>query len=135
MAIDREAAPEVIGKLLDWLSDEGFAVVAQQASGRANQFARFTGADRVVTITADRGAWSLSAGLEGMDSEFHPDEWEAWLDGFDLAGELSTLEHQVDFLTSRWSCALAAARTIAHAEDEIRAIGRDYMYRRFGFRP
>ena len=127
-------APPPIRRLCDWLEGCGFAVVAEQSAGPSNQFTQFNRDGDMITVVCDRGAWSLSARAAGMSAEFHPDEWEAWRDGFDLAGELSSLDHQVDFLIDRWSAVVESASRVPGAEDAIREIGRDYVNRRFGFR-
>jgi hypothetical protein len=128
-----DSPPEPILCLLEWLDHGDFEIVEQQSSGSANQYARFKHGGCTVSVSRDRGEWSLSAGMDRMEEEFHPDEWEAWLDGFDLAGELSTLDHQVTFLIERWPEALEKAEADPGAEAEIRDIGRDYVSRRFGF--
>lgn len=134
MGINLSTAPPAVVQLVNWLIEDGFVLVHRQSSGVANQFAQYRGGGRSVSVTADRGDWSLTAGLSEMGTEFHPDEWEAWLDRFDLAGELSPLDHQVSFLTGRWASAIALAQANPMAESEIRKIGSDYMFRRFGFR-
>jgi hypothetical protein len=66
---------------------------------------------------------------------FHPEQWEAWLDGYPLAGELCGIGHQVEFITQRWDTAIERARAHPEAEGEVAAIGDDWVQRRFGFRP
>ena len=131
--LDLRSAPSAIDRLVKWLTDSGFTVTEERASDRNNQFAVFTGGDRTVKVTASRGEWSLGIGISGIT--FHPEQWEAWLEGYPLAGDLATIEQQVEFITQRWDTAVQQLRENHGAEEEIAAIGDDWVERRFGFRP
>jgi hypothetical protein len=132
--LDLAAAPPSVQRLGEWLNAEGFVVSREQHSGVNNRYAELRDESRRVELTTDRGDWSLAIGIVGMSDTYHPDEWEAWLDGFELAGDLSSLDHQVEFIIERWGEAIAAARMLDDAEAQIRAIGVDYVRRRFGAR-
>lgn len=131
--LDLSLAPNAIADLVNWLSDRDFRVTDEQESGRNNQYAIFVAGDRTVKVTASRGEWSLGIGLSGRT--FHPEQWEAWLDGYPLAGDLASIEHQVEFITGRWDIAVERVREHPGAEEEVAAIGDDWVERRFGFRP
>lgn len=133
--LDLSLAPPSIVRLVAWLHSEGYSIVSEQRAERNNQFAEYRCGSRVIGLTADRGEWSITGGTSSMTDCFHPDEWEAFLDGFELAGDLSDLDHQVDFVTGRWRDAIRIANQQPGAESELRLIGRDYVRRRFGFVP
>jgi hypothetical protein len=130
--LDLISAPSSVHRLVKWLLNEGFRLEREQLGGTNNQFARFCRSPHVVEVTADRGDWSISIGLESMSATYHPDEWEAWHGHFDLAGDLSDLDHQIDFVTKRWFEVAANAGHGSDAEAQIRAIGVDFVRRRFG---
>lgn len=130
--LDLALAPPAVRRLVEWLLAEGFLLKHEQRAGVSNQFVKFGRRALVVDVTADRGDWSVGIGLDTMSDTYHPDEWEAWLDRFELAGELSDLEHQVEFVTTRWVDAAMSAQRLSDAEQQIRAIGIDYVRRRFG---
>ena len=125
-------APDSILRLVRWLGEHGLATAHEQANGRFNQHAVWVGDSLRVELTQDRGVWSVSIGSPTMSETFHPDEFEAWIDGFPLAGDLSGLDHQVEFITERWAEVETALQSSADAESELRAIGQDYVRRRFG---
>jgi hypothetical protein len=131
--IDLSLAPDPISHLVKWLGDRGFVIVEERSSGQNNQYAIFSADDLTVKVTVSQGDWSLGIGLQGRT--FHPDQWEAWFDGYPLAGDLADLEPQVDFIVHRWEKAVERARASAGSEAEIAAIGDDWVERRFGFTP
>jgi hypothetical protein len=130
--LDLTSASPSVHRLVEWLLNEVFRLEREQIGGTNNQFARFRRSPLVVDVTADRGDWSIGIGLESMSATYHPDEWEAWQDNFDLADDLSDLDHQIDFVTTRWPDIAANAGHSADAEAQIRAIGVDFVRRRFG---
>lgn len=130
--LDLISAPTSVHRLVEWLLNEDFRLEREQLGGTNNQFVRFCRSPLVVEITVDRGDWSIGIGLESMSATYHPDEWEAWDGLFDLTGDLSDLDHQTDFVTTRWSEVASNARHTPDAEAHIRAIGVDYVRRRFG---
>ena len=130
--LDLISAPTSVHRLVEWLLNEGFHLEREQLGGTNSQFARFSRRPLVVEVTADRGDWSIGIGLEFMSALYHADEWEAWHGHFELAGDLSDLDHQVDFVTTRWPEVAASAGRSADAEAQIRAIGVDFVRRRFG---
>ncbi len=131
--LDTTSAPTAIPKLVAWLHEKGFELGAERSSDRGNQYAVYFKQDQLVKITASRGEWSLGIGMRGQT--FHPEQWEAWLDGYPLNDELAGLDRQVDFITQRWDVAAGQARERAGADAEIAKIGDDWVQRRFGFRP
>jgi hypothetical protein len=131
--LDVTAAPAAITKLLSWLVGQGFTLAEERFSDRGNQYGTYMKQDRVVTITATRGEWSLGLGMWGQI--FHPEQWEAWLDGYPLAGELSGLDQQVAFITHRWEVAIERDQERPEAQAEVAEIGDDWVQRQFGFRP
>jgi hypothetical protein len=133
LVIDTSDAPEPICVLMGWLDQQGFRVTAHESAGRNNQFAEYVAGRRRVKVTADRGEWSLGLGLVGWGESYDPDEWEAWLDGRPLV-DASALERQVAFITKRWALAIDRASRHPDAEAQVRAIGADYVERRFGWR-
>lgn len=130
--LDLTSAPPAVGRLVEWLTAQRFDLDREQLGGINNQFARFRRTPLVVEVTADRGDWSVGIGLDTMNATFHPDEWEAWHDHFELAGDLSDLDHQVEFITRRWAGVAGSATRRSGAEAQIRAIGVDFVRRRFG---
>lgn len=130
--LDLISAPTSVHRLVEWLLNEGFRLEREQLGGTNNQFARFCRSPLVVEVTADRGDWSIGIGLGSMSATYHPDEWEAWHGRFDLAGDLSDLDHQIDFVTTRWLEVAADAGHSSDTEAQIRAIGVDFVRRRFG---
>jgi len=133
--LDLSLAPPPIHRLVAWLHSEGCSIVSEQAAGRNDQFAEFRCASRIIGPTADRGEWSITVATAAMTDRFHPDEWEAFLDGFELAGELSDLDHQVDFIVGRWQTAIRKANQEPSAESDLRLIGQGYVHRRLGLKP
>lgn len=63
---------------------------------------------------------------------FSPGLLRGMLTGERATGELSALDHQVEFLTDRWAMALQKARTDPGAGAAMREIRRDYVNHRFG---
>lgn len=126
--------PLLIHNLLQWVHNEGFVITKKQRDGVNDQFAEYSDGRRLVDLTVDRGDWSIGIGLVGMQDTYHPDEWEASTGRFDLAGQPSDLERQVGFITSEWAEAISMTRKDQAAEAQIRAIGVDFMRRRFGER-
>ncbi len=131
--LDLSSAPPAIPKLISWLLTKGFVLSEERSSDRSNQYALYLKRDQLVKITASRGEWSLGIGMWGQT--VHPEQWEAWLEGYPLAGELAGLDQQVDFITRRWEAAIEQAQERDGAQSEIAEIGDDWVQRRFGFRP
>ena len=130
--LELTSAPPTVGRLVEWLTAQRFDLEREQLSGINNQFARFRRTPLVVEITADRGDWSVGLGLDTMDATYHPDEWEAWHNHVELAGDLSDIDHQVEFITTQWAGVAGRAMRRSDAEPQIRAIGVDFVRRRFG---
>jgi hypothetical protein len=130
--LDTSKAPYAVQDLWAWLCSQDFEQVSGQTTGQNNQFVELVSGQRLITISVDRGDWSIAIGASWMNDTYHPDEWAAWIGGFDLAGELSDLENQAAFVKDRWAAAIEAAARKRSAEDEIRRIGLDYVRRRFG---
>jgi hypothetical protein len=119
-----------------WLSANAFREVDDAAATARYEATRTLSDTRRVDISFDGGAWSLSLGVSGMANTYHPDEWEAWLDRQPLKWRLSEVEHQVDFIVHRWMHAVELALAdVAVAEAEMKAIGLEWVERRFGWRP
>ena len=133
--MDLTHAPTAIHKLVEWLETNGFSIVRSQQDGPYHQYALFSSGDMRVEVRATRGDWDIGIGLASMSRIYHPDEWEAWFGRFALAGDGSDLDHQVDYIENQWLGAVSRARIDESAEDEIRAIDQDYVWRRFGIRP
>lgn len=132
MTLDLTAAPDSVRRLVMWLDANGLETAHEEMGGPFNQYAVWVGDSLRVEVTQDRGVWSVAVGTPTMSETFHPDEFEAWIDGFLLAGDLSDLDHQVKFITMRWAEVEAALRASPDAESELRAIGQDFVRRRFG---
>lgn len=131
--LDLSRAPARVRQLLAWLVDQDFQVTGEEIGDSFNQNVIFTADDRTVRVNATRGDWALGIGLGG--ETFHPEQWEAWLDDYPLAGDLADLDHQVGFIVHRWQTAIEQACERPGAIDEIRAIGDDWVFRKFGFSP
>ena len=80
--LDLTSAPTAITKLVSWLLDNGFELSEESVSDRNNQNVICTKRDQLVEINATRGEWSQGGGMWGQT--FHPEHWEAWLDGIRL---------------------------------------------------
>ena len=130
--IELADAPDPVRRLVRWLNERGLEIATEQTGGRFNQHAVWVGGSIRVELTQDRGVWSVAVGSPTMSATYHPDEFEAWIDGFPLAGDLSDLDHQVEFITERWAEVEAALQLSGDAEGALRAIGQDYVRRRFG---
>lgn len=128
--MDVSEAPSAIRDLLTWLLGRGFQVSEARVCDPVNQDVVFVSGDRTVRIHATSGDWVLGIGLYG--ETFHPEQWEAWLDGAPLAGDLDDLYHQVAFIAYRWQAAIERFREHPDAGREIRAIGDEWAWRRFG---
>lgn len=130
--LDLASAPAPVRRLVIWLDENGFETTQEQADGPFNQHSVWVGDSLRVEVTQDRGVWSMAVGSPTMSDTYHPDEFEAWIDGFPLAGDLSDLDHQVEFITARWAEVDTSVRASSDAESELRTIGQDYVRRRFG---
>ncbi|MEO5837420.1 MAG: hypothetical protein ABIQ73_05775 [Acidimicrobiales bacterium] len=109
---------------------------SQQRQVTSDDYAEWISPTLRVEIKVDRRQMFLGIGLRTMATTYHPDEWEAWLDGGALRRHLSGLDHQIAFVTQRWLRAAAlAAADISATENAIEAIGLDWIERRFGWRP
>jgi hypothetical protein len=135
IVLDLAKAPVSIHRLVNWLDAQGFTVVSEQSADVFNQFAEFRSGDRRVIVRADRGEWDVPIGLVTMKEDHHPDGWEAYLDGVALGNDVSDLDHQVDFIVTRWQNAIEKASTSPDAEARVRRIEDDDVRRRFGFSP
>lgn len=122
-------APDTIKILSDWLYRRGFAVLEQRADGVHHQLLVLARDQWKVRLLNDRGDWSIAVAF-GDGEWIHPDVWEACLENFPLAGELSGLDHQVEFLQQR----LPDMKSVAgpEVERELRHIGEEYMRRSLG---
>lgn len=132
--VDHRDAPPAMLKLLGWLEATGLQQSEEQVRDRFNQMAIFDDEHTRVRVVVDRGDWSVGVGITAFDSTFHPDVWEAYLNGLDRAND-SSLEHQVDFLVTRWADARRAAMADADAEGTLRAIDREFVRRLLGWDP
>jgi hypothetical protein len=133
--LDLTYAPQAIRELAGWLESEGFSVLDLVASDRFNQYVELYSDPLVVEVTATRGDWDVTLGMRGMSRSYPPDTWEAWLDRLPRAGEPSDLDHQVEFIKSRWAEAMARAKIDPLAERELHEIGEDWVHREFGVPP
>jgi hypothetical protein len=131
--LDLSLAPGAIARLVEWLLGNGYEVTEQRSSDPNNQYTIFAAGDLLVKVSATRGEWSLGIGMWGQT--FHPQQWEAWPDGYPLAGDLNSIDRQVEFISQRWGTAVDQARDLPEAKTEVTAIGDDWVKRRFGFRP
>lgn len=124
--------PPTVSSVLDILNDLGFRVVEQREDGTHNRLFILARDECRVRLLSDRGEWSLAVAF-GAGEWIHPDVWEAYLDKFPLAGDLSDLAHQIRFLRQRFDEISAASSP--DVEDELAAIGEEYMRRRLGLGP
>lgn len=76
----------------------------------------------------------MGIGVTVHSSTFHPDVWEAYLDESGQADD-TPLDHQVEFVLTRWGDAVAAAVADADAEAKLHAIDRDSIRRLLGWDP
>jgi hypothetical protein len=123
--------------LEEWLTANDFRQNrSQQKSVTSDDYTEWLSTDLRVEIKVDGTQIFLGVGLRAMANTFHPDEWEAWLEGTPLRRHLSDVGHQVDFITRQWLGAAArASADVATAERALEAIGLDWLERRFGWRP
>ena len=124
--------PEDIRGFLRWLEGSGFTVMEERGEGSVNRRVVLRNEDLGVEIVADRGIWSIAL-ASSPDRWIHPDVWESYLEGFPLAGDPSSLEHQIDFVQRNMP--RIAATASPEVEEELGRIGEEYMRRRLGIGP
>ena len=133
--LDLQRAPESIAPFLDWLERSGFRLVeyTQKEPGDFyNQYAVYDRDGVRVVFQVDRGDWGVVVAAPGFDEPRGADVWEAYLDDFEPAGDLSSLEQQIDFLTRRMNEAVRAATDDPTCEAKLKAISLDWGRRRLG---
>jgi hypothetical protein len=95
--------PPAIAALAAWLRDQGYdeRTVADGGAFGTVQVA-YTRAPLVVTLTAERGAWTIDIGHAGWPDEgYDLDVWSAALDQTATPAVPSSLEVQADALPAR----------------------------------
>jgi hypothetical protein len=117
--------PPALAALAAWLRDAGFTErTVAEGGGFGNRQVAHTRPPLVVTMTSDRGAWTLDVAHAGWPDEgFDLDVWSAALDQTGTPPVPSSLEVQADALRERLDdmaaheqlreqlSAIAAART------------------------
>lgn len=127
--------PSPISEIMAWLRGEGFESSEQLSSGPANHLVVLEHDGARVRVLSDRGEWSLGLSFVGFDDWYHSDVLEAYLDDFPLAGDLSDLAHQVEFIQQRLSEASERLAADPGAEKTLQVVGEEYMRRRLGIPP
>ena len=127
-------APPAVFDLLAWLDSFGLRQTEEHVLDRFNQSALFEDERTRVRIVVDRGDWAMGMGVTAHSSTFHPDVWEAYLDGSEEADD-TPLEHQVEFVVTRWGDAVEATAADDDAETKLQAIDRDSIRRLLGRDP
>jgi hypothetical protein len=126
----RAAEPPAIAALAAWLRAHGFAErTVAEGGGFGNVQVAFTRAPLVVTMTADRGEWTVDVGHEGWpDDGYDLDVWSAALDQAATPAVPSSLEVQADALRARLD------EIAAHADlrEQLSAIAEARTRARFG---
>jgi hypothetical protein len=130
--MDPDDFPENIRGFLRWLEGTGFTVTEERGEGMVNRRVVLGNEELSVEIVADRGEWSIALAFS-PDRWMHPDVWESYLEGFPLAGDPSSLDHQIEFVQRNLS--RIAATASPQVEDELARIGEEYMRRRLGIGP
>lgn len=130
-----EATPTSIERLTAWARASGFRVASEEFGDSQNQHVVLRSRHHRLEVTKDRGEWSIALGTSRLADLYSPDEWRAWAEDFPLAGDPSSLDDQVDFIVSKWLEVAKFADGSANSEDQLRAIGRDYIEREFAIRP
>lgn len=130
--MDLSELPSTIKTLFNWLEKTGFTILEERREDSHNQLVVLDREGARVRLLADRSEWSIALSFS-LGEWTHPDVWEAYLDQFPLAGDLSNLDHQVQFLQERMHEMIAAANTTV--EKELRRIDEEYMRRRLGIGP
>jgi len=136
--IDRSFEPLLTQRVLEeWLTANDFRQNrSQQEPVTSDDYTEWVSTHLRVEIKVENGQMFLGIGLRAMAHTFHPDEWEAWLEGTRLRRHLSDVGHQVDFITRRSQRAAACATAdVAAVERALEAIGLDWLEQRFGWRP
>lgn len=121
---------------LDYLLEPGRFRIVGSESGRSqggDALLELVSNTLRVRLTRDRGQILMSfQPLSSTNDWFSPGLLRGMLTGERATGELSALDHQVEFLTDRWAMALQKARTDPGAGAAMREIRRDYVNHRFG---
>jgi hypothetical protein len=115
--------------LYEFLLLQGFQEVERRYDDAHNRLVVLEHEECRVRLVAHRGEWSIAVSLSGREW-IHPDVWESYLDDFPLAGDLSDLDHQVQFLKRRLD--ELRRHGSAEVEAELLRTGEEYMRRRLG---
>jgi hypothetical protein len=126
--------PKPIRELVGWLERDGFHMVEERSDDSYNQLRVLARGPCRIRILVDRGDWSIEI-APSSGEWMHPDVWEAYLDEFPLAGDLSNLEHQARFLEQRLPEIIQVAEQNPDAEAELLAMDEEYMRRWLGVGP
>ena len=131
----RDEAPAEISLFLDQLEKRGFRWTANERIDEFNQMVVLTNGVWEIDVIADRGEWSLGVRPRGYSLWLHPDVLEAYLEGFDLAGDFSPISHQTKFLLDVLTSEVAGQLRVAGVQGALRSLGEDYMRRGLGLGP
>jgi hypothetical protein len=125
--------PPALAALAAWLREAGFTEqTVAEGGGFGNRQVAYTRSPLVVTMTSDRGAWTLDVGHEGWPDEgYDLDLWSAALDQTGPPPVPSSLEVQADALRER----LGEIAAQADLREQLSAIGEARIRRRLGLDP
>lgn len=130
--LDLEDAPAPIGPFLEWMDRAGFRLTKETSRDCYNQYAVYERDGIRFIFQVDRGDWTFAMAAPGFSEPRGADVWEAYLDNYEPAGELSSLEYQIDFITRRMDEALRAAAKDPTCEAKLKAISTDWGRRYLG---
>ena len=124
--VDLSEAPPVLGRLENWLAEQGFSLLHHVGSDPSNQYAVFGRGAAQVAIRATRGEWDITASLDQGQNFWRVEQLEAYLERHQWRGE-QDLEWQVHFLQERLVDVLSRFEVDPEACSELYAIGDDWM--------
>lgn len=132
--LDHTHAPAVVVPFVEWLERAGFELTKYMRHDWlfGNQFAVFERDGIRFEFVVDRGDWTVSMAAPGFSDTYLADSWEAYLDDYPLAGDLSAIDRDIDFFTRRLDEALRAAADDPTCETKMKADGTDWVRRRLG---
>jgi len=130
--MELDEMPNSVRELVTWLQEQGFALSEEQRKDGNNQRLVFERDGWRIEVVADRADWSVAVASPG-GRFVHPDIWEAYLDGFPLAGDLSPLQHQIEFVRQDLERIRAAAGP--DVDRELKRMDEEYSRRLLGIGP
>jgi hypothetical protein len=129
---DLSTAPHAFRELYEWLLDRGFKVLQDRPGGRLNQYSVLGQGLVQITVRADRGDWDVTASVDAGWTFWQVDLLEAYLDSHAIIHELSSEEHQAEFVRTRLDELRGRLEQDPDACAELYRLGDDWVSWRLG---